>query len=221
MKTLLFFILLATLAISLFAQESTTSATPLPPLLTIGEPEAHPAPPSAPPLAEIPRIQSTPGTSPPRTGIGSTKPVSAKELLTNLAAAAATAERVRSHLRPGKVWVKRGPAGEIEIRAGLLYQGSVVAVLHFSPVDGSLLPLGLHVRIAESNIKLEQIKNRLQDLVNRLQLLPAAEFREPEVSWLFPLSLDHIIVAHLRIYFDGIHVVPDYPANQEMNYYGK
>ncbi len=223
MKILIFLALLTSLTIvSLFAQKSTAQEPSLPPLLTAKQPQMHPAPPETTPLEQPPStVKAHPPTPPLRPGAPLLTPSSIKELLKNVNTAVATAEKVKNHLKPGKVWIRKGPAGETEIKAGVLYQGSVAAVLNFSPVDGSVLPLGFHVRIAENNIKLEQIQNNLANLLNRLQLLPAAEFREPEASWIFPLCLDHSIVAHLKIYFDGVYVVPDYPANQEMIYYGK
>jgi hypothetical protein len=51
---------------------------------------------------------------------------------------------------------------------------------------------------------------------------PAGEIEgEPEASWVFPVALGNTIVAHLKVYYDGVHIVPDYPANQEMAYYGQ
>jgi hypothetical protein len=44
---------------------------------------------------------------------------------------------------------------------------------------------------------------------------------EPEACWSFPVAMDNQIVAHIKIYYDGIHVVQDYSANQEMIFYGK
>jgi len=48
-----------------------------------------------------------------------------------------------------------------------------------------------------------------------------AEYRQPEYSWAIPLAYNGKIVAHVRVYHDAIHVVPDYPATQEMQTYGQ
>ncbi len=133
----------------------------------------------------------------------------------------ATAKKAKVYLTPGKIWTTVGPRGEIEIKAAILYDGTAVAVLHFSPVDGSLLPLGVHPIVNSSSVQIENIKNNLPSIVNALEVLNGAEYREPENSWVVPLAYKGMIVAHLKIYADGIHIVPDYPANQEMQLYGK
>jgi len=53
-----------------------------------------------------------------------------------------------------------------------------------------------------------------------LKVLNGAEYRDPERSWLVPLSYNSRIVAHMKVYYDGVHIVPDYPANQEMRVHG-
>ena len=43
----------------------------------------------------------------------------------------------------------------------------------------------------------------------------------PEACWLFPVALGDTIVAHVKVYYDGIHIVQDYAGNQEMMFYGQ
>ncbi len=190
----------------LLAQQPATQP-PLPGVSPAGPPApgTPPGPPVAPP--------------PPGSGIGQTIP--AQTLLNNLPAAVTTVQKIGSQLTPGKVWTRLGPAGEIEVKAGVMYQGSVVAVLHFNPQDGSVLPLGIHARIYQDTRQIQAVKARLTTIIHGLRILPVAEFREPEASWCFPVALGNAIVAHLKVYYDGLHIVPDYPANQEMTYYGQ
>ncbi len=193
-----------------------------PPLLM----QQAPAPPSVPGVSPgLPAPGSPPGSPtpppPPGPGIGVVQTIPTQTLLNNLSTAVTTGERIGNLLTPGKVWTMQGPAGEIEIKAGVLYQGSVVAVLHFNPLDGSVLPLGIHPRIYQNSIQIQAVKARLTAIISELKILPAAEFREPEASWSFPVALGNTIVAHLKVYYDGIHIVPDYPANQEMMFYGQ
>ena len=114
-----------------------------------------------------------------------------------------------------------GPRGEIEVKAAILYEGTAVAVLHFNPSDASLLPLGVRFTTTEAAPQLEKIKSDLPTIISQLELLNGAEYREPENVWVVPLAYEGMIVAHLKIYADGIHIVPDYPANQEMQVYGQ
>jgi len=210
MKRDLFFLTMAAiLVLFLVIPYSDAQQNPAPPLLTqpiVSQPQPSATRPAAPP----------PG--PLSMGI-----IPIKTLLSNLPAAVTTAQKITNQLTPGKVWIKRAPAGEIELKAGILYQGTVVAVLHFNPQDGSLLPLGIHPRIYQIPAKnmIQVIKNQLPNIIRELKILSAAEFREPEASWVFPVALGNTIVSHIKVYYDGIHIVPDYPANQEMSYYGQ
>ena len=58
-------------------------------------------------------------------------------------------------------------------------------------------------------------------MIDKLQIIPAAEFREPDASWSFPVVLGDRIVARLNVYYDGIHILQDYGANQGMIFYGQ
>ena len=164
-----------------------------------------------------------PGIPPPPgpAGIPVVQTIPAQTLLANLPQAVATAEKLNRLLAPGKVWIMRAPAGESEIKGGLLYQGIVVAVLRFNPLNGSVLPLGINLHEYRSNVQIQSIKSGLSSVIGKLTVLPAAEFMEPEACWLFPVTMGNTIVARLKVYYDGIHVVQDYAANQEMIFYGQ
>ncbi len=204
-------------------------------LVPYSRPEQNTAPPllvqqlAAQPLLQgaSPVGPSAPGTppgppvAPPPPGPGISQTIPAQTLLNNLPTAVTTVQKICGLLTPGKVWTTQGPAGEIEVKAGVLYQGSVVAVLHFNPLDGRLLPIGIQPRIYQNTYQIQTVKGRLTAVIHELKILPAAEFREPEASWVFPVALGNTIVAHLKVYYDGIHIVPDYSANQEMTYYGQ
>jgi hypothetical protein len=74
----------------------------------------------------------------------------------------------------------RAPRGETEIKAALLYQGVAAAALHFSPVDGTLLPKGIASHPLQCNVRLNAVKSGLRRIMKNLKVLYAAEFREPE-----------------------------------------
>ncbi len=144
-----------------------------------------------------------------------------QNLSRNAVTAVATAKKVKAYLTPGNVWIMTAPRGEIEVKAAIIYNGMAVAVLHFNPKDGALLPLGIHPRAFGVNPPLETIKRNLPSIVGELDVLNGAEYREPENAWIVPLAYKKMIVAHLKLYIDGIHVIPDYLANQEMRAYNK
>ena len=145
-----------------------------------------------------------------------------QEIVKNASLAVTTAQKAKKYLTAGRVWSMVGPRGEVEVKAAIIYDGTAVAVLHLNPSDGSLLPLGISpVETKVSPQVIENVKRNLPAIVNSLEILNGAEYREPESAWCIPLAYKNMIVAHLKIYVDGTHVVPDYPANQEMQTYGK
>ena len=115
----------------------------------------------------------------------------------------------------------KAPAGEVVVKAAILYQGVAVGALEFDPVNGVLLPRGYHPRVYNAAISVERIKGELPGIIARLQVLSGAEYREPEACWAVPLAVDGKIVAHVKVYYDGIHIVPNYPVDQEMRAYGR
>ncbi len=183
--------------------------TPPPPAGNVPPPPGSGMAPPPPPVGQVP-----PPPGGPLSGIQQNLPG-------NAVTAVATARKVKEYLTPGNVWIMTAPRGEVEVKAAIIYDGMAVAVLHFNPQDGALLPLGIHPRVFGVTPPLETIKRTLPSIVGDLEVLKGAEYREPENAWIIPLAYKSMIVAHLKIYADGIHILPDYPANQEMRAYGK
>ncbi len=184
------------------------------------------------PGAEVPPspgLTAVPGTPPPPlppplpgpAGIPVVQAIPVQTLLAGLPQAVVTAEKINKLLAPGKIWIMHAPAGEVEIKGGVLYQGVVVAVIHFNPVNGSILPLGINPHTYQNNTDIKSIGNTFSAVIGNLKILHTAEFMEPEACWSFPVAKGNKIVAHIKIYYDGIHVVQDYAANQEMIFYGQ
>ena len=140
------FVVLTILVVSFgfgFSQNCIAQPEAMPPLLTQQAPApvpAAPGPPAIPPAAPGTR-PGPPATPPlPGPGIPVVQTVAPQALQANLPIAIATARKLGKQLEPGKVWMMRGPAGEVEIKAGILYQGIAVAVLRFNPLSGDVLP---------------------------------------------------------------------------------
>ncbi len=198
----------------LLMQQSQTPLAPAP-----GPSVPHPPPPG--PGVTPPPPPGNPPLPPGQAGIPIVQTIPTETLLSNLHQAIKTTSNLNKLLYAGKVWLMRSPTGEIEIKGGVLYQGVVVAVLHFNPLNGKVLPLGIHPHLFQNNIEISRVKSNLSAVIGNLKILPAAEFREPEACWSFPVAIGNIIVAHIKIYYDGIHVMEDYIANQEMTFYGQ
>ncbi len=127
----------------------------------------------------------------------------------NATKAVATSRACVNTLRPGRVWKHRGPRGEFEIKACLMLADKPVAVLHFSPEDGSLLPKGLHALSAGKEDVVPKVVERLKTISEELSVLDGAEFREPEFCWAIPLAHQGRIVGHIKVSADGAEVVVD------------
>ncbi len=195
-------------------------------------PGAQPAPPAAPPQP-APPPGAQPGTPPPPVGVspgspppGSLQPMAppvtpgavAPGVLANLSRALSSAKEVKRYLSAGKIWTFVGPGGVQQIKGAILYRGRVIAVVNFSPSDGRVLPMGFI--IPSSQVTPEALKEAqflLPQVVKNIVVLDGAEYLAPENSWAIPLSYNGMIVGKMKIYYDGVHVVPDYVAEGEMS----
>ncbi len=128
----------------------------------------------------------------------------------------ATGKDCLALLVPGKVWYHRAPRGELDIKGALLLNELPVIVLHFNPVDGSLLPVGLHFFTEGGKEMLTQVESKLSGLVQNISVLDGAEFREPEFCWVVPVVHQGRIVAHLKVSSDGGNILPDKKAQDEL-----
>ena len=130
------------------------------------------------------------------------------------------AKSIKSHLKPGKIWEKRiPPAGELVIVGALLFDDTAISSVEFNPADGYILPRGYHPHVFSLSISYEEINGYFDKIVSELEVGRGAEYREPESSWEFPLIYRGIVVAHIKLYYDGKYVLPDYVINQEMQMY--
>lgn len=175
-------------------------------------PAGGPVPPPPPGGGPVPPPPG--GVQPPSLAGGWTIPDNALK-------AVEIAKEVKKYILPGKIWMMRGPAGDMEIKAALVYQGVALDVLRFNPINGELLACGFNPKAYSCTVSLDAVRSRLPTIMAGLVVLEGAEYREPEACWAVPLACGGKIVAHIKVYYDGIHVVPDYPATQEMNYYGR
>ncbi len=179
-------------------------------------PPGAPAPPPPPGAATPPPPPPAPGAMAPLPGPGAPAPPLA--FLRKGPQAVKSAKAARAMLTAGKVWPMRAPGGETILKAAIVYQGMAVGVLEFSPLDGALLPKGYKPRVYTPAAPpvVERVERELAGIMSRLEVLNGAEFRAPEAAWVVPLAVDGMIVSHLKVYYDGVHIVPDFPANQEM-----
>ncbi len=185
-------------------QPGSTGSVPLPP-----------PPPGAmtPGMSVIPPGAAVPGGYPSTYSIDIT-PEKIQQVLS-------TVKEVKQYLKMGKIWLLKGPGGELEIRGGIMYQGAVVSVIEFSPANGSVLPADYRPVVYQENASLETIRDHFEGIVNNMQVLEGVWFSQPEACWIIPLTYNGKIITFLKVYTDGVHIIPDYEASREMAYYGQ
>ncbi len=176
-------------------------------------PGAPPPPGAAPPPPPGPGAPPPPGAAPPPPA--ATFPPG---FLQNALKAVQAATSAKALLVPGKVWVSRAPGGELIIKAALMYKNVPVGALEFDPSTGEVLPKGYHPWIFEQKVSLDQIRAKLRELIPKLSALNGAEFHKPEACWVIPLAIDGKIVSKIKVFYDGIHIVPDYPLQSELQW---
>ncbi len=204
------------------APNAAPAPAPVPPPGNAPPPSPPNGAPVPPPGAPVPPQGPAPPPGPPGPAPAPQAPNIPLAFLQNASKAVSTAKAARPYFVAGKVWAIRAPGGEVILKAAIVYKGMAIGVLEFNPVDGTLLPKGYHPRIYTQDVPgFNIVKKSLPGIVSKIEVLDGAEFREPEASWVIPLAVDGMIVAHVKVYYDGIHVVPDFPANQEMEAYGK
>ena len=204
------------LMLVLLGGSSIAYAQNLPPLILQGSQTPPPSGGNPPPLSPAP------GTNPPPEP--NQPPVSTnmpQNLLANIPRAVQTAEIVLKYIHPGKVWLVRGPQGETVLKGAILYQGVALDTIRFDPMTGNTIPCGYNPRVPNASVSIELVKRKLCEVIKGLKIAPGVEYREPEACMIIPIIHEFKIVAHIKIYQDGIHVVPDYIVTQEMNAYGK
>ncbi len=166
-----------------------------------------------------------PGAPPPGAGAGTPPPPPPPAVsslppgfLQNANKAVQAAASAKALLTPGKVWLSRAPGGEYVIKAALMYQNVPVGALEFDPTTGEILPKGYHPWVFQQNVSLEEIRERLEDIIPRLTVLNGAEFRTPEACWVVPLAINGRIVSKIKVLYDGVHIMPDYPLQSELQW---
>lgn len=117
---------------------------------------------------------------------------------------------------PGAIWNHRAPRGEFEVKGAFNLKDEPVAVLHFNPLDGSVLPRGVHALVEGTPEAHALIRSKMNDLVAGLSVLEGAEFREPESCWAVPLAQGGRIVAHVKVQGDGSRIIGDKRAMEEI-----
>ena len=154
---------------------------------------------------------------PPPGAVPPPPPENSAMLLENVDKTAQTVTQLAAYLAPGPVYAVTLPGGETEYKLPVLYENRIVAVLHFDAGTGRVLPEGVPATRPVTLLPPDKAAQRAQKVFEKTRLLDAAAYRARERVWVVPLVYGHEIVGHLRVYYDGIHIVPDWAAEREVS----
>lgn len=76
------------------------------------------------------------------------------------------------------------------------------------------LPAEYRPALYQETVTLDTIRAQFGKVVNNMEILAGTWFSQPEICWIVPVVYEGMVVANIKIYYDGLHVVPDFP------YYG-
>lgn len=129
---------------------------------------------------------------------------------------------------PGPPWpisrlalplVRLGPGGENHVDVPIMYNGFALDRIHFDPLSMRPLPKGKPGVKGAQRVREEEVRKAAQEILSELRVLDAAEFRDPESAWAVPVAWRHLIVAHIKVSYDGGELVPDYGLTGEVMRY--
>ena len=184
-------------------------------------PPALPAPPPPSVQPPPPSVQPPPPPPVPAMNPNNQNFYNSETLLGKVSVAIKTAKELKTFMEPGGVIVKTAPNGEIEIKGTILYKGAVIATIHFSPETGNVLPLGLVEHTFTQKIRVNMLKQNLTNILKKIKIANSVSFAEPEKAWRIYFSYNNFIIGEIKIYYNGVYVIPDYASTEEMRIFGK
>ena len=130
------------------------------------------------------------------------------------------ANTVLSNIKIGKMWEIKGPLQEHTIKVVLLYQNRAICAIEVDPATGKILPVGYRPQnLSDTQIKVaDELRSKLKEEVKHLKISPSAEYMMPEAAWCVPITYKNMKVGKIKITYNGVYVIPDYPLEQEMNF---
>ncbi len=127
-----------------------------------------------------------------------------------------TVREALKYMEIGIPIIHRGPRGEIHVDVPLMYHGYALDRIHYDPYTNSPSPKGKPVKVRGIRVKEDYVREVMEKVVKELEIIDAVEFREPENAWIVPLAWNHMIVAHIKVSYDGRELIPDYGLTEEV-----
>ncbi len=126
-----------------------------------------------------------------------------------------TAKAALQFLTAGVPIIRRGPAGEVHVDVPVMYMDFAVDRIHYDPESKMPSPKGRPVRVY-GDAHPEEVRKTVGDILKEVYAIEAAEFREPEKTWIIPVAWNKLIIMHIRVSHNGEELVPDYRLTEEV-----
>lgn len=115
--------------------------------------------------------------------------------------------------------VRYGPGGEVHVDVPLMYHDLALDRVHYDPVSRAPSPKGRPVHVRGVRVDVGEVKAVMAAVLKEVRVVDAAEFREPEAAWVVPLAWRSLIIAHVKVSYDGRELIPDYGLTEEVRRY--
>lgn len=155
-----------------------------------------------------------PGPPPPVRG-GPGRPI--RSIDYGLAEAAIEAVKAAlPYVYVGPPLIRVGPAGGVHVDVPLMYHDYALDHVHYDPYARAPSPKGRPVRVWGVEVREEEVRKVMEEVLREARVVDAVEYREPEDAWAVPLAWRHIIIAHVKVTYDASQLVPDYGLTGEV-----
>ncbi len=118
-------------------------------------------------------------------------------------------KEVLKYLTIAKPLIHYTPHGEGEVNIPLIYNGYGLDRIHFDPYNMVFSPKGRPVHFYGLKIDPEEIYRVAKKYFSEVVVIEAAEYRDPENAWIIPLAWRNLIIAHVKVDYNGEELIPD------------
>ena len=134
----------------------------------------------------------------------------------NASIAIETVKNILAYIVVGSPLIRGGPGGETHVDVPLMYQNFALDRIHYDPYIKMPSPKGRPVRAVGVSVDEGEVREILQSILRDIQVVDAVEYREPEDAWIIPIAWNHLIIAQIKVSYDGKEIIPDYGLTEKV-----
>ncbi len=130
-----------------------------------------------------------------------------------------TVVNAKEYFYSGPPLIRVDPHSTKHIDIPLMYHNYALDIIHWDPINMIPSPKGRPSFLLKAEINQKEIQEHVNNLIKDIKVVEAAEFRLPENSWVIPLSWKCLIIAHIKVDYYGLSIIPDYRLTEEIKRY--